>query len=153
MRIGVSIDPWWVGVAILDKGKGALEDFVFSRFQLYSNVWSHKGVAAGKFLLSKAIDETLQDSEVRATVKTALTNIDQFGYFTEDFFWEAFRNRARTEPNSIAARLLQRKLPRHVSSLESPTTFEIEQHLADLRRRNPNVFYYKTHIRFSKIRH
>lgn len=153
LRIGISLQPWWVGVAILDKGLGALEDFVFSRFQLYTNVWSHKGVAAGKFLLGKAIDELLQNDNIKTEVKQNLIDIHKFSYFTEDYFWEAFRKKASEDPKSVAAKLLQRKLPKHLGTLDkSPSDFSIEQELNNLKRNHPGAHSYKTHIKFSKIR-
>ena len=154
LRIGISNDPWWAGIAILDKGIGALENFIFSRFQLYSNVWSHKGLDAGKLLLRRALEEVFQEDAIKEYVTLCMTNIDDFMYFTDDFFWEAFRKKAKNHIDSSCAKILQRRLPKHIETLDSPTDFEIQSQLTKLKLElsEDNVEYYKTYIKFSKIR-
>lgn len=154
LRIGISNDPWWAGIAILDKGIGALENFIFSRFQLYSNVWSHKGLDAGKLLLRRALEEVFQEDTTKAYVTQCMTNIDEFMYFTDDFFWEAFRRKAKINSESACSKLLQRRLPKHIETLDSPTDFEVQSQQAKLKLELPadNIEYYKTYIKFSKIR-
>lgn len=154
LRIGISDKPKWSGIAILDKGIGALENFIFSRFQLYCNVWSHKALDAGKLLLRKALNEVFEDESVVNIVKNCLIDTDEFMYFTDDFFWEEFRKKARSDKNSFCAKLLQRHLPKHLETLRSPTDFEIEAKKIQLENEYPgdSIELYKTNIKFSKIR-
>lgn len=109
IRIGYELNEPWFGIAITQKGLGALEDFVNSRFQLYMNVYGHKTVTGFKWLLEQAIDELFSHDDYRQRITDALANIETFLYFTDTFFWEGFREIAKRNRNSASARLIHRR--------------------------------------------
>ena len=51
IRFGALKNPPWLGLAITEKGVGALEDFVYSRFQLYQHLYRAPLKIADIFLL------------------------------------------------------------------------------------------------------
>jgi deoxynucleoside triphosphate triphosphohydrolase SAMHD1 len=108
LRIGYTPNFDWLGVAIHRKGIGALEDFVYSRFQLYVQLYFHKTNVAFKWILSKAIEETLSYEENMSKVRNYSESISEFQDFTDAFFWEEFRKIAKLNPKGPCAYLLNR---------------------------------------------
>jgi deoxynucleoside triphosphate triphosphohydrolase SAMHD1 len=159
LRIGFSSEPYWVGVAITEKGIGAFEDFVHSRFQLYQYMYSHKTVVGFKWLLKKAMHEVMQNTATKLEVQRALTQMNSLQWFTDMFFWEQFRTVASREPLSASARLLNRSALEYLQTGEDFTKFrktETAKQLRDALRRQSScqesdVIYFESPIKFSKV--
>jgi HD superfamily phosphohydrolase len=101
-----------MGLAIAEKGLGSLEDFVYSRHQMYRQVYAHKTAQGFDWLLRAAIDEVMQQPEIRQYVEQCLSDIKDFKYLTDNYFWEAFRHYASQTPNSYSECILDRiKMP------------------------------------------
>lgn len=110
LRIGWDGD--WVGPAITQKGIGTFEDFVYSRFQLYHQIYSHKTAVGFTWLLEKAIDEVLRVDT--STIPEFLKGIARFEQFFESYFWEQFRTIAGKHSKSACARLIRREKLKHI---------------------------------------
>lgn len=153
LRVGYNRDTGWVGIAVLEKGVVALEDFVYSRFQIYQNVWSHKAVVGAKIRLAEAISESMNSHTAQEYVNTALRKSSYFAQFTDHFFMEEFRKLAAKDPDSASSALLSRKKLRFLTRLQDPSDDAIEETRVKLQREHPSseVVYRPVHIKFSKI--
>lgn len=99
-------------LTISKKGIGSLEDMIFSRFQMYSHVYNHKTVNGVELQLHLSIDEILSDDKNAKQMHAFMTDINEFAYLTDCFFWEKFRERARADKNSACYGLINRiKIP------------------------------------------
>jgi len=107
-----------ISLAINKKALGGLEDFVYSRFHMYVEIYSHKTYAGFKFILREALREVLSVPENAKQLKHAISNLTQFEKFTDAFFWEKFRLYEEANPNSFCSQLLKRKRLKHLSDLE-----------------------------------
>lgn len=155
IRIGFSAPDakTWVGMAITDKGVVPLEDFVYARFQLYQDLYSHKTVVGFKWLLAMAVNELMaNDRMAREFAVHALSDISVFKDFTDTFLWERLRDYARAHSESAAAQLVSRQRLEHLLTRTDMVAFEKERMIADLKRRNKaNVISYESPISFSKM--
>lgn len=112
LHFGICEQTGWMGLAIAEKGLGSLEDFVYSRHQMYRQVYAHKTAQGFDWLLRAAIDEVMQQPEIRQYVEQCLSDIKDFKYLTDNYFWEAFRHYASQTPNSYSECILDRiKMP------------------------------------------
>jgi len=84
----------WIGIAIDPKGLSAIENFIYSRFQLHLELYNHKTVCGFKLLLAESIDETLTKSENLDFVKECLSDINKYPLLTDSFLWEDFKKTA-----------------------------------------------------------
>jgi len=128
LRFGWSLDEPWLGLAITQKGLGALEDFVYSRHQMYRKVYAHKTALGFDWLLREAINEVLEDEEVFAWVDESLSNMTAFAQLTDSYFWEAFRRKARHCPDSYSRCIVDRIKLRHLDSRENLDSHAIQSH-------------------------
>ena len=108
LHFGICEQTGWMGLAIAEKGLGSLEDFVYSRHQMYRQVYAHKTAQGFDWLLRAAIDEVMQQPEIRQYVEQCLSDIKNFKYLTDNYFWEAFRHYASQTPNSYSECILDR---------------------------------------------
>ncbi|MBZ0110101.1 MAG: hypothetical protein K8F52_15720 [Candidatus Scalindua rubra] len=92
IRLGYQIgdDPWF-GLAVTEKGLGAFENFVHSRYQLYLHVYSYKTVVGFKSLLEQAITELLSNDVFKKAFNDALSDISLFTTLTDATLWEGFK--------------------------------------------------------------
>lgn len=109
----------WFGLAIAEKGLSSLEDFVYSRHQMYRQVYAHKTAQGFDWLLRAAIDEVMQNPEVSSFVNASLDNIDSFKYLTDSYFWEAFRKHASVKKNSYSSCILDRHKMRYLATRDN----------------------------------
>ncbi|WP_369602019.1 phosphohydrolase [Hahella sp. SMD15-11] len=119
LYIGWEPESGWLGIAVSRKGLGALEDFVYSRYQMYRKVYGHKTSIGFDWLLRQAIEEVLQEPACRDEVRAALTDLEAYCQLTDNYFWEAFRRHARTRPNSFCAMMMRRQRLQHVLTLQN----------------------------------
>ncbi|WP_096087194.1 HD domain-containing protein [Agaribacterium haliotis] len=151
LRVGIDPDTKWVGLTVMEKGVVALEDFVYSRFQLYQNMWSHKAVVGAKLLLADALLEC-ESPELVAQIRAYLSCENSFCLFTDQFFLELFRRSAMQGQTVAVKRFLAREKYTLLAKLENPSGEEVETQLTLLRRRyGDSIRYRKTRIKFSKI--
>ena len=125
LRFGWDVTEPWMGLAITQKGLGALEDFVYSRYQMYRKVYAHKTALGFDWLLREAINEVLEDPECFEWIDACLSNMDYFADLTDSFFWEAFRKVARRKPHSCSFSIVNRVKLRHLDSRENLSQDEI----------------------------
>lgn len=112
LHLGWCPQTGWTGLAISEKGLGSLEDFVYSRHQMYRQVYAHKTAQGFDWLLRAAIDEVMQDAEIEQYVDRCLSTTSDFKQLTDNYFWEAFRRFAEQRPHSYAHCILERvKMP------------------------------------------
>ena len=130
LHIGYDKDEDWLGLAVTGKGLGALEDFVYSRYQMYRKVYAHKTSIGFDWLLRTAIDEVLCEPTTHAFIDSCLSTLERFQTLTDHYFWEAFRRHAEAHPHSAAADLVYRRKLRHLASAQNLSP----QALADWRR-------------------
>ena len=128
LRFGWDVSEPWLGLAITQKGLGALEDFVYSRHQMYRKVYAHKTALGFDWLLREAINEVLQDPEIFDWVDTCLSNMRYFAELTDNFFWEAFRKVARREPHSFSRCIVDRIKLNHLDTREDLDATGIAEH-------------------------
>ncbi|QSP93824.1 HD domain-containing protein [Marinobacter salinisoli] len=128
LRFGWNVSEPWLGLAITQKGLGALEDFVYSRHQMYRKVYAHKTALGFDWLLREAINEVLEDPENFDWVDTCLSNMDFFAELTDNFFWEAFRKEARKNPASYSFCIVNRVKLNHLDTREDLSEAGIVDH-------------------------
>lgn len=128
LRFGWSTQPSWLGLAIARKGLGALEDFVYSRHQMYRQVYAHKTALGFDWILREGINEVLEDPDNFAWVDQCLSNIHDFRELTDNFFWEAFRRKARQHPASFSRCIVDRIKLDHIETLENLSPEAMEGH-------------------------
>lgn len=139
-------------LAILEKGIGALEDFVYARYQLYLELYNHKTVSGFRKLLSLAIAEILTTEENKIEVKSILLDLQKFSNFTDTFFWEKFRNHAKANPDSACDRLINRKklmyVMRKIDEDETDIDLFCDRYYQKYAIR---LGYWKSRVKFSEI--
>lgn len=128
LRFGWDSRTPWLGLAITHKGLGALEDFVYSRHQMYRKVYAHKTALGFDWLLREAINEALEDPDIFEWVNTCLSDMRYFADLTDSFFWEAFRRIARQRPASYSRCIVDRIKLRHLDTRENLSAAEIGAH-------------------------
>jgi HD superfamily phosphohydrolase len=116
LHFGLCDQTQWVGMAIAEKGLSSLEDFVYSRHQMYRQVYAHKTAQGFDWLLRSAIDEVMSDPEVHAYVQQSLTKLEYFQALSDSYFWEAFRRYRRTNPKSYSRCILDRLKMSHLAT-------------------------------------
>lgn len=151
IRVGYDLKEPWFGLAIIKKGVGALEDFVNSRFQLYTQLYSHKTVVGFKWLLKEAMDDLMTDKESLSEIRKALSDMQAFQHFTDTFFWEKFRKISMQRPGGAADRLLRRKKLKYLHSERNLTNFKKRQIVSKLGGSGRNITYWESESKFSEI--
>lgn len=146
----------WCGIAISEKGLSSLEDFVYSRHQMYRQVYAHKTAQGFDWLLRSAIDEVMQKEDIYPFVDQCLNNINEFKYLTDSYFWEAFRKHAISNKNSYSYCILERIKMKFLATRDNLSQEEINHYLDFLAKeydypRNQLVASSIT-ARFTKIR-
>lgn len=146
----------WFGLAIAEKSLSSLEDFVYSRHQMYRQVYAHKTAQGFDWLLRAAIDEAMNQKEIFDFVDQCLSDINQFKHLTDSYFWEAFRQLAIKEPKSYAHCILERIKMKHIATKENLSTIEENHYLAFLAKEQPcqakDIIASSITARFTKIR-
>lgn len=133
-RFGWDTDEPWLGLAITRKGLGALEDFVYSRYQMYRKVYAHKTALGFDWLLREAINEVLDDPENFRWIDSCLSDMGLFAELTDSFFWEAFRKVARHNPRNFSFCIVNRVKLEHLDTREDLSEEEITGHRLWLAR-------------------
>lgn len=155
LRFGWDVSGPWLGLAITQKGLGALEDFVYSRHQMYRKVYAHKTALGFDWLLREAINEVLDDPDDFEWVDTCLSDMTYFAELTDNFFWEAFRKVARKNPGSYSFCIVNRVKLNHLDTREDLSQAGIDGHSAWLASElslNPaDVVACSMRARFSNI--
>lgn len=128
LRFGWDVAQPWMGLAITQKGLGALEDFVYSRHQMYRKVYAHKTALGFDWVLREAINEVLDDPDTFDWVDTCLSNMDYFAELTDSFFWEAFRRVARKRPHSYSKCIVDRVKLDHLDTRDNLDRTAIAAH-------------------------
>ena len=146
----------WFGLAIAEKSLSSLEDFVYSRHQMYRQVYAHKTAQGFDWLLRAAIDEVMSKEEIFSFVDQCLSDINQFKHLTDSYFWEAFRQLAMKQPKSYAHCILERIKMRHIATKENLSAIEEKHYLAFLAKEQPcqaeNIIASSITARFTKIK-
>lgn len=130
LRFGWEPKTPWLGLAITSKGLSALEDFVYSRNQMYRHVYAHKTALGFDWLLREAINEVLEDESIATYVKQCLTDLNEFRHLTDNYFWECFRHHARNRPDSYSYCIINRVKLKHID-----TQFDLSSTQIDARKR------------------
>ena len=134
LHFGWCSQTQWLGLAISQKGLGSLEDFVYSRHQMYRQVYAHKTAQGFDWLLRAAIDEVMTQPDILNFVDTCLSNIHRFKYLTDNYFWETFRQYAETHEMSYSQCILDRiKMP-HIAIRENLSKEEEQHYLSFLAK-------------------
>tara|TARA_R110001592_G_scaffold341474_1_gene630546 strand:- start:18014 stop:19447 length:1434 start_codon:yes stop_codon:yes gene_type:complete len=146
----------WFGLAIGEKSLSSLEDFVYSRHQMYRQVYAHKTAQGFDWLLRAAIDEVMHQKENVEFVDLCLSDINQFKHLTDSYFWEAFRQLAIRQPLSYAHCILERIKMRHIATKENLSELEERHYLAFLAKEQPcqvtDIIASSITARFTKIK-
>ena len=154
-RFGWDVSEPWLGLAITQKGLGALEDFVYSRHQMYRKVYAHKTALGFDWLLREAINEVLEDQDNFEWIDICLSDMRFFAELTDSFFWEAFRKVARQNPQSYSFCIVNRVKLDHLDTREDLSPKGIARHSEWLARElglNPaHVVTCSMRARFSNI--
>lgn len=145
-------DPW-IGITIHKKGIGGLEDFVYSRFRMYLQVYNHKTAVGFKWILQQAITE-VADENVEKYFKGAICDPEVFKGLTDDFFMEKFRLHATANPRSACSALMDRKVLHFIGSVKTDHDHVKERHRREFSEENPGmrIIYSESSSRFSKIK-
>ncbi|WP_415912839.1 HD domain-containing protein [Neptuniibacter sp. QD37_11] len=147
----------WLGLVIRDKGLMAFEAFLYSRYQLYKNIYSHKTATAFDLILRSAIDECMSEPEIAAEVRYMLTDMEGFQDFTDTYFLEKFRGFARKHRNvSTSSRaLLSREKLKFIGSHHNLPEFRMSdvvcEYAEQLGVSSDRIRHITNRVRFSKI--
>jgi len=158
LRIGYKYNGYkrrnstWIGIAIDPKGLRAIEDFIYSRFQLYLELYNHKTVCGFKFLLSKAIDESLSKPENFDFVKECLSDVNKYWLLTDSYLWEDFKKTALTNSKSACFSLVNRKKLKFIYKEKNRSPSQIQEKIYDLEKSTGRkICYWQSPVKFSKI--
>lgn len=157
LHFGWCSQTGWFGLAISEKGLGSLEDFVYSRHQMYRQVYAHKTAQGFDWLLRAAMEEVLKRDEILNYVDLCLKDTGKFKHLTDNYFWEAFRQYAEINPCSYSRCILDRiKMPFLATRVN--LSKEEEQHyktfLAQEHHQNvDDIVATSITARFTKIKH
>lgn len=145
-------DPW-IGIAIHKKGVGGLEDFVYSRFRMYLQVYNHKTAIGLKWILQQAITEVV-DKDLQELIKESVADPSVFKDLTDAFFMEKFRHHANANANSACKALMDRKVLPFLRSVKTYDSHVKERYKRILMQEHPgkNIIYYESASKFSKIK-
>lgn len=151
-NIRIGFNDEWIGIAIPKKSIGALEDFVYSRFRSYLELYNHKVVVGFRFLLEKAIGEVLS-SDKTFKLKDIMTDINKLKDFTDAFFWERIRTIAASYPNSACSYLLKREKMDYLESVKRGTKAKKKEIFGKWKKERPNdnIVQVNSRATFSKI--
>ncbi|RMF15548.1 MAG: HD domain-containing protein [Gammaproteobacteria bacterium] len=154
LYVGWDPDSRWLGIAVSRKGLGALEDFVYSRYQMYRKVYGHKTSIGFDWLLRQAIEEVLRNTPCGEEVRNALEHPESYCQLTDNYFWEAFRRYGQLHPDSYSAMMTRRQRLKHVLTLQNGGT-EHRDVKADLARKHgvspTRIIHCSLPIRFTRI--
>ncbi|MCG8612852.1 MAG: phosphohydrolase, partial [Pseudomonadales bacterium] len=156
LRFGWDLETPWLGLAITRKGLGALEDFVYSRHQMYRQVYAHKTALGFDFILREAINEVLSDPFIFDHIDSCLSDMHNFCDLTDHFFWEAFRTHARSVQKSYSSCITQRIKLKHLKTEENIELNEVYAIRHDLAKQlkidDDQIVTCTMKARFSNIR-
>ncbi len=156
LHLGWCPQTGWSGLAISEKGLGSLEDFVYSRHQMYRQVYAHKTAQGFDWLLRAAIDEVMQRQDIEGYVDRCLSNIADFKQLTDNYFWEAFRQFAEHHPHSYAHCILERVKMPHLATRMNLSPDEEDTYIDFLAREHGQtadaIVASSITARFTKIR-
>lgn len=126
---GFSSTNAWIGIAINEKGKGAFEDFVHSRFRMYLQIYNHKSVVNFKWLIRQAVFEVTSVQTNERDIISWISNPQNFADFTDTLFWELFRNYAKDNPESACSYIINRKKLKYLKSMRTDNipSFKIDE--------------------------
>ncbi len=156
LRFGWNPSEPWLGLAVTAKGLSALEDFVYSRNQMYRHVYAHKTALGFDWLLREAINEVLEDKTISEFVQLCLTDMNEFRYLTDNYFWECFRKHARGDTKSYSYYIANRVKLQHINTQLDLSVNDIELTKTALASSlgipSSKVVACTMNARFSKIR-
>ncbi len=137
LRLGFTLttqkEPSWIGLAVTDKGVGALDDFAFSRLQLYREVYSHRAVVGIKILLSHSIAEVLVDKHKSRIIASQISDMSQFALLHDDSMMGHFQDVAMVDGDSACYDLIHRRKLGFLDRLEKPQKSRISQMRKELQ--------------------
>lgn len=143
----------WIGLSVHKKGIGALEDFVYSRFRMYLQVYNHKTVVGFKWILQSALNE-INSSDVKAKTVDALFDINKFNDITDSYFFELFRKHAASSVDiSSCLRILQRRPLQFIASKQADADHIKERYKTEFEQTHGcSIIYFESAAKFSKIK-
>ena len=154
LRLGIPKTTLIPVLTINKKGLEAFEELVYSRFQLYIQVYAHKTYAGLKLLLRYAMDEVLSVAKNREEVRHALRTIEGFEAFNEGWFWTRFHDFAESNSECACRDLLRRSHLEHIGTDKKREISDetIRTRVEELSRtREASVLSWKDEQKFSKI--
>jgi len=156
LRFGWAPNEPWLGLAVTSKGLSALEDFVYSRYQMYRHVYAHKTALGFDWLLREAINEVLEDQSISEYVQLCLTDLNEFRHLTDNYFWECFRNYSRKNPASYSYCIINRIKLKHIDTQLNLSAEQVDSNKGLLAKKLniplEEVVTCTMNARFSKIR-
>ena len=149
--VGFSSTDSWFGIALKKKGLGALEDFVYSRFKMYLQVYNHKTSVGLKWLLIKALSEVTASTAVYNKIFKALKNNDVI-LLTDTYFWELLKSYAKKDKHSACFMVINRVKLEHIGSKENVAHFEkVAEKLKLPVKPHMSIIWDEASSRFSNI--
>jgi len=91
----VTVDPEGARLAVLEKGRQAMENFLIGRYHMYQTVYYHKTVAAFELML-KTIYSQLVSSSIMPDLNAVFASEDQFCKFDDHYVWTKMAEHAGT---------------------------------------------------------
>lgn len=91
----VTVDDEKARLAILDKGKQAIENFLVSRYHMFSTVYYHKSVAAFELML-KMLGDALLGESIPDFESILKTNEAQYTHFDDYNVWAIIQKECHT---------------------------------------------------------
>lgn len=156
LHFGMCDQTHWVGIAIAEKSLSSLEDFVYSRHQMYRQVYAHKTAQGFDWLLRAAIEEVMTEQDVRDFVTRSLCQLDSFQHLTDSYFWEAFRRFSMNAANSYSSCILNRVKTPHLATRSNLSEEEVETYKTFLAKEHDlkpaHIIATNLTARFTKIR-
>jgi len=156
LHFGMCEQTNWVGIGIAEKSLSSLEDFVYSRHQMYRQVYAHKTAQGFDWLLRAAIEEVMAQQDVSLFVERCLTSLDDFQHLTDSYFWEAFRRYSIHTPASYSYCILNRLKMPHLATRSNLSKEELRTYATFLAKEHEHdassIIAATLNARFTKIR-
>ncbi len=82
----ITVDREGVRLAILNKGRQAIENFLIARYHMYQTIYYHKTVAAFELMLKKIYSLLLEET-LMPDIDQIFTSEEQFSRFDDHYVW------------------------------------------------------------------
>jgi len=93
----ITVDDEKARLAVLEKGKHAIENFLVSRYHMFLTVYYHKSVAAFELMLKMIGEALLEDSRIPNLQNILEMDDEEFARFDDNHLWVTIQRECHEE--------------------------------------------------------